>query len=51
MDAPPPLVSEYAPEAPRALDDVVCTAMAKDPEERYPTAGALGRAALTATRR
>jgi serine/threonine protein kinase len=50
MDAPPPLVSEYAPEAPRALDDVVCTAMAKDPEERYPTAGALGRAALTATR-
>jgi serine/threonine protein kinase len=50
MDEPPPLVSAFAPEAPRALDDVVCTAMAKDPEERYPTAGALGRAALTATR-
>jgi serine/threonine protein kinase len=50
MDEPPPLVSEHAPDAPRALDAVVLTAMAKDPDERYPTAGALGRAALTATR-
>jgi serine/threonine-protein kinase len=50
MDEPPPIVSEHAPDAPRALDDVVRTAMAKDPDERYPTAGALGRAALTATR-
>jgi serine/threonine protein kinase len=50
MDEPPPLVSAHAPEAPRALDDVICIAMAKDPDERYPTAGALGRAALTATR-
>jgi hypothetical protein len=32
------------------MDELVRTAMAKDPDERYPTAGALGRAALTATR-
>jgi serine/threonine protein kinase len=50
MDEPPPIVTERAPEVPRALDDVIRTAMAKDPDERYPTAGALGRAALTATR-
>jgi serine/threonine protein kinase len=50
LNEPPPAVSSLAPGAPQALDDVVHTAMAKDPDERYPTAGALGRAALTATR-
>ncbi len=50
MDEPPPVLSEHAPGAPHALDDVIRTAMAKDPDERYPTAGALGRAALNATR-
>jgi len=50
IDQPPPSISEHAPDAPPALDAVVRTAMAKDPDERYPTAGALGRAALTATR-
>jgi serine/threonine protein kinase len=50
MDEPPPVVTEHAPGAPAGLDDVVRTAMAKDPDERYPSAGELGRAALRATR-
>ncbi|HET6550929.1 MAG TPA: serine/threonine-protein kinase [Solirubrobacter sp.] len=50
MDDPPPAVTAAAPDAPAALDDIVRTAMAKDPDERYPSAGDLGRAALRATR-
>ena len=50
MDEPPPIVTRARAGRAAALDDVVRTAMAKHPDERYPTAGALGRAALTATR-
>jgi streptogramin lyase len=43
LSAPPPV-----PGCGAALDAVVARAMAKDPEERYPSAGDLGRAAIAA---
>jgi serine/threonine-protein kinase len=45
---PPPRVTDVRPELPAALDAVIITAMAKDPDERYPTAGALAKAAADA---
>jgi predicted Ser/Thr protein kinase len=45
---PPPVASERVPELPRAFDAVLSRAMAKEPDERFLSAGDLGRAALAA---
>jgi hypothetical protein len=50
LNDPPPAPSLYAPGVSMALDDVVVRAMAKQPEDRYPSAGDLGRAATAALR-
>jgi hypothetical protein len=47
LHQPPPRPSERAP-VPAAFDRVVERALAKRPEDRYPSAGDLGRAALAA---
>jgi len=48
MQAPPPAVSEVRPELPAALDPVLAKAMAKAPDERYPTCQAFAVAAREA---
>jgi protein kinase-like protein len=48
LNDPPPAPSLYVPEVSMALDDVVIRAMSKDPGDRYPSAGDLGRAAAAA---
>jgi pSer/pThr/pTyr-binding forkhead associated (FHA) protein len=48
LEAPRPSPVELCPDLPRAFDDVVRRAMAKDPNDRYPSAGDLGQAALVA---
>ena len=45
---PPPSVLEHAPDLPHAFGAVIARAMAKAPEDRYLSAGDLGRAALAA---
>jgi len=47
----PPTVASLGPGVPKAFDEVLRRAMAKDPDERYPSAGDLGRAALAAAGR
>ena len=48
MSAPPPQPSTINPCVPPAFDDVIARGMAKDPDDRYGSAGALGRAAQRA---
>ena len=48
MTDPPPSARERIPSLPEALDEVLKHAMAKDRDERYASAGELGRAALEA---
>jgi len=48
LNDPPPAPSLHATEVSMALDDVVVRAMSKQPGDRYPSAGDLGRAAVAA---
>jgi YVTN family beta-propeller protein len=48
---PPPSLGAHAPGAPPGLQAVLDRALAKDPADRYPSAGDLGRAALAAVGR
>ena len=50
LNEPPPRVSDVRPGLPPGFDEVVETALAKSPDDRYVTAGGLGRAALGALR-
>src|SRR5439155_24163978 len=48
LNEPPPRPSELRPELPATLDEVVATALAKSPEDRYRTCGELAAAARAA---
>jgi hypothetical protein len=48
VNEPPPAASDAVPGLPAELDDVIRRGMAKDPAERFQSAGDLGRAALAA---
>ncbi len=44
VSTPPPLPSEHAPGLPREIDAVLLRALAKQPQDRFPTVGALAEA-------
>jgi serine/threonine protein kinase len=48
LSSPPPRPSVVNPHVPASLDEVIARGMAKDPDDRYGSAGALGRAAQKA---
>lgn len=48
ISVPPPRPSTTNPAVPTTFDDVITRGMAKDPDDRYGTAGGLGRAAQRA---
>jgi hypothetical protein len=48
LNDPPPAPSLHATEVPMSLDDAVIRAMSKQPGDRFPSAGDLGRAAVAA---
>jgi class 3 adenylate cyclase/DNA-binding beta-propeller fold protein YncE len=48
LEEEPPSGSEFNPELPEAIDPVIRTALAKEPEDRYSTCGALVTAAARA---
>lgn len=48
VSAPPPRPSAVNPRVPPAFDDLIARGMAKDADDRYGSAGALGRAAQRA---
>ncbi len=48
VDAPPPSPLELRPDLPPAFGEIVVRAMAKDPDDRYPSAGDLGQATMVA---
>jgi hypothetical protein len=51
VNAAPPTVTGLVPDAPPQFDEVVRRALAKNPDDRYPSAGDLARAAVAASER